>query len=156
MVNEPCLKTAQAFLIFMDGAEQNRGDEIYNGKHAHETNRKPDWCLLWERFRKKITNLRKFFDSIENFDIDGIDEKQVYYARRALESPCFQDKVWLKISDTEGYYLIDAVRRWARSVLWYCDVQDMVYPYKERKEKYEKFIKQISTTFRLGLGQALG
>ena len=63
VVNEPCLKTAQAFLIFMDGAEQNRGDEIYNGKHAHETNRKPDWCLLWERFRKKITNLRKFFDS---------------------------------------------------------------------------------------------
>ena len=156
VVNEPCLKTAQAFLVFMDGAEKNRGDEIFKGKYASDVNVEPDWCLIWERFRKKLANLSRFINSIENYEIDKIDDKQVYYARKALDSPCFQSSAWLKISETEGYYLIDAVRRWARSVLWYCDVQDMIYPHKERKEKYETFLKKIGTALRLGVGQALG
>lgn len=153
VVCEPCLRSAQAFLSLLDGVEKNRGDEVYRGRHGD--NRAPDWCLIWERFRKRLSDPVKFIESIDQYDVDQISPHESDYVRRALDSPCFLLPEWLTVAQTEGYILIDAVRRWVRSVLWRYDIKLVTDDLEERAERYKHFVKKIGTAMRLGVGQAL-
>ena len=155
VVCEPCLRSAQTFLALMDGVEKNRGDEIFRGKYASRVNRAPDWCLIWERFRKHLLDPSKMIARMEAYDVDSLSDLEAQYLRRALDCSSFLKPEWNRVSETEGYILIDAIRRWTRAVLWRYDIKSKTDELVARSKRYKLFVNKIGTAFRLGVGQAL-